>query len=327
MEKVWRGIIVWTSFCLPNSWTNLIVSFFKSLRRYESWIGKCNCNDRWKCSDDNCAFRSTRYAAMCATWWKVFYRKFVYFLNVWREFPLGRPTMKWLYHWLSSSTRDISTFRISLFSSPFTIYLLSSDLYPPLVINREKSDTALPLTKFKIKQPVLSNTKRDHSSNTLLRDRIFECDKITCSWYLYFPSFFLSFYFDRFVSKYRALENFPQVRANIRVMNKQRVFDNKVFDFLTIFFNSNNGRYLFFSLLKTTIQRQIFKDGKEEICTKKKKKYMEIINSSLTRITYRSGWIWFNIDPKKTIFHLSHESEKKKLSLEIEKKKSYLMNV
>lgn len=147
---------------------------------------------------------------MCATWWKVFYRKFVYFLNVWREFPLGRPTMKWLYHWLSSSTRDISTFRISLFSSPFTIYLLSSDLYPPLVINREKSDTALPLTKFKIKQPVLSNTKRDHSSNTLLRDRIFECDKITCSWYLYFPSFFLSFYFDRFVSKYRALENFPQ---------------------------------------------------------------------------------------------------------------------
>lgn len=118
-------------------------------------------DDRWKCSDDNSSEQTIivlfarREVAICATSWKVLYRKFVYFSTS-EEFP---PASNYEVVILpiefldetSCNSRDISTLRISLFLSlQFTFYLpILSSL---VVKSKEKWYVfySLPLMKFKI---------------------------------------------------------------------------------------------------------------------------------------------------------------------------------
>lgn len=119
-------------------------------------------DDRWKCSDDNSSEQTIivlfarREVAICATSWKVLYRKFVYFSTS-EEFPPASnyEVVILLIEFLdetSCNSRDISTLRISLFLFPlqFTFYL---PILSPLVVkSKEKWYVfySLPLMKFKI---------------------------------------------------------------------------------------------------------------------------------------------------------------------------------
>lgn len=91
-------------------------------------------------TDDNFVRREV---AICVTFWKVLYRKFVYFSTS-EQFPLASDYMKWLYYWLNSSTKRAATREIFLlcgdisFLFPSAIYLLSFDFYLHLIVKSKE---------------------------------------------------------------------------------------------------------------------------------------------------------------------------------------------